>query len=108
MPRPQKRSWEVVDLTGDEARPRQAKRPALSSSQSSHLNPVSPSTESPGRGGSRVYDSTYGSSQTVPPTSTAAYEPEVLDLTQEDDGPARELYGTFGMLSTPKVLGTCG
>lgn len=87
MPRRAKRAHDLIDLTGDddESETRQ-KRPALNgpSSQHQHQN-------YPGQGGTSVYGAT--SSQNVP-SSTA--EPDYLDLTQDDEGPPLELYGTFG------------
>ncbi|KAL4729593.1 hypothetical protein ACLX1H_004013 [Fusarium chlamydosporum] len=86
MPRRAKRAHDLIDLTGDddESETRQ-KRPALNgpSSQHQHQN-------YPGQGGTSVYGAT--SSQNVP-SSTA--EPDYLDLTQDDEGPPLELYGTF-------------
>ncbi|KAF5123775.1 Helicase-like transcription factor [Metarhizium anisopliae] len=101
MPGPRKRGLNVVDLTGDDSG-RQAKRQSAA--------PVSSST---GVGGTFVYNTLSngaghlpgpGSQNGRPPLSSsqplttsqmADYEREVLDLTQDDDGPARELYGTF-------------
>lgn len=99
---PRKRGLNVVDLTGDDSG-RQAKRQSAA--------PVSSST---GVGGTFVYNTLSngagdlpgpGSQNGRPPLSSsqplttsqmADYEREVLDLTQDDEGPARELYGTFG------------
>ncbi|KAG5983371.1 hypothetical protein E4U55_000109 [Claviceps digitariae] len=83
---------DVVDLTGDdfESQP-QAKRPSPASG-----------TFSTGLGGSSVYtssplggQSSTSSTQPMSSSQTALYENEVLDLTQDDDGPPRELYGIF-------------
>lgn len=87
MSRLPKRAHEVIDLSGDDDSSSQAKRPALSSRQSSNLSIPANSN----------YSSGPSSAAFSAPSSTAAEEPGVLDLTQ-DDGPARELYGTLGML----------
>ncbi|EFY99008.2 SNF2 family domain-containing protein [Metarhizium robertsii ARSEF 23] len=96
-----KRGLNVVDLTGDDSG-RQAKRQSAA--------PVSSST---GVGGTFVYNtlsngagdlpgpgsqngrSPLSSSQPLTTSQMADYEREVLDLTQDDEGPVRELYGTF-------------
>lgn len=84
-----KRAHDVVDLTGDDESETRQKRPATgSSSQRQHQ---SQSQSYPGQGGTSVYG---GSSQNVP-SSTA--EPDYLDLTQDDEDPPLELYGTFRM-----------
>ncbi|KAG5928060.1 hypothetical protein E4U42_001335 [Claviceps africana] len=88
----QKRTFrDVVDLTGDSGSQPQAKRRLPASGSGST-----------GLGGSAVYISSppYGqpsssSSQPMSSSQTALYENEVLDLTQDDDGPPRELYGIF-------------
>lgn len=75
MPGQAKRVHEVIDLTEDETREtRPNKRPAYHhpASQSSSQN--------------------FNSSQAI-----SVVEPDVLDLTQDDEGPVRELYGTFGL-----------
>lgn len=100
MPRPSKRPREVIDLTGDEERQSQAKRTAPSSGRSSRFNPVGNSRYSSSPGGSSVYGASQvrsfqGSSPAFPSSATVD-EPDVLDLTEDDDGPVRELYGTFG------------
>ncbi|KAF5022345.1 hypothetical protein F66182_5594 [Fusarium sp. NRRL 66182] len=89
MPRFAKRTHDFVDLTGDdddESETRQ-KRPARANDQSSQ--PRAPSFY-PRQGGTSV---SGNSSSQVVPSSTA--DPEYLDLTQDDEGPAMELYGTF-------------
>ncbi|KAF4449940.1 hypothetical protein F53441_6859 [Fusarium austroafricanum] len=81
MPRPAKRAHDFIDLTGDdesETRQKQ-KRPNRNGQH-----------QTPGKGGTRV---NAGSSSQAAPSSTA--EPDYLDLTQDDDGPPLELYGTF-------------
>ena len=40
----------------------------------------------------------YDAPSTSIPTPTQTLEPDSVDLTQEDDGPIRELYGTFGTI----------
>ncbi|KAH7114050.1 SNF2 family N-terminal domain-containing protein [Dactylonectria macrodidyma] len=99
MPRPSKRPREVIDLTGDEERQSQSKRTAPSSGRSSRFNPVGNSRYSSSPGASSVYGASQvrsfqGSSQAFPSSATVD-EPDVLDLTEDDDGPVRELYGTF-------------
>lgn len=90
-----KRKSEVIDLTGDDAgRGSQInkKRPVFSSSQSSRLNSASVSESSQRSTGMTKHNS-------IPlcfPASQA--DLDYLDLTQEDEGPARELYCTFGRL----------
>jgi hypothetical protein len=86
MPRSTKRAHDFIDLTGDDESETRQKRPALNgpSSQHQHQN-------RPGQGGTSVYGS--GSSSQNVPSSTA--EPDYLDLTQDDEGPPLELYGTF-------------
>ena len=82
-----KRAHDVVDLTGDDESETRQTRPATgSSSQRQHQS-------YPGQGGTSVYG---GSSSQNVPSSTA--EPDYLDLTQDDEGPPLELYGTFRML----------
>ncbi|KAG9255869.1 SNF2 family N-terminal domain-containing protein [Emericellopsis atlantica] len=68
MSQPRKRSWrDVVDLTGE---------------NSDHEPP------------SQTRRLHYATSTSIP-TPTLTLEPDSVDLTQEDDGPIRELYGTF-------------
>lgn len=84
MPRrPAKRAHDLIDLTGDDESETRQKRPA----PNGHHNQQQ---HSPGQGGTSVYGS---SSSQAAPSSTA--EPDYLDLTQDDDGPPLELYGTF-------------
>lgn len=91
---PEKRRWEVIDLTeDDDVHPRSepsTKRPALSASQTSRLNSNSGRKEA---SGSRSQKSQQSSG---PSPSATPLEPEVFDLTQEDDAPERELYSTHG------------
>ncbi|KAF4342905.1 helicase-like transcription factor [Fusarium beomiforme] len=84
MPRRDKRAHNLIDLTGDDESETRQKRPA----RNDHHNQQH--QQYAGQGGTSVYGSS--SSQTVP-SSTA--EPDYLDLTQTDDGPPLELYGTF-------------
>ncbi|KAF5591503.1 helicase-like transcription factor [Fusarium pseudoanthophilum] len=84
MPRrPAKRAHDLIDLTGDDESETRQKRPV----PNGHHNQQQ---HSPGQGGTSVYGS---SSSQAAPSSTA--EPDYLDLTQDDDGPPLELYGTF-------------
>jgi hypothetical protein len=93
MPRrPAKRAHDLVDLTGDDESETRQKRPAPSGHQNQHHH-------YPGQGGTSVYGTS--SSQTVP-SSTA--EPDYLDLTQDDDGPPLELYGTLGTTSSSHFI----
>lgn len=82
MPRPPKRPRQVVDLTADEPARHPAKSPRLEP-PSSNRQPSLFSDDPP--------------SQQIPyPQSSASEEPELVDLTQADDGPALELYGSLG------------
>lgn len=83
---PQKRPHEVIDLTDDDPAVGKSARPRLSapSSQSSLYN-ARPSN------GSSSQRSGLGYSQ----NSFADEDPETIDLTQADDGPALQLYGTI-------------
>ncbi|KAH8912067.1 RAD5-like protein [Coniochaeta sp. PMI_546] len=81
MPRPPKRPRQVVDLTADEPARHPAKSPRLEP-PSSNRQPSLFSDDPP--------------SQQIPyPQSSASEEPELVDLTQADDGPALELYGSL-------------
>ncbi|KAH6895397.1 SNF2 family N-terminal domain-containing protein [Thelonectria olida] len=91
-PRKAKRAHEVIDLTETQPNKRRAERPP-------HATPGVPA----GTGGTSVYNnasSGYASSTSqLPPTQASQQvplvEPDVLDLTQDDDGPTLELYGSF-------------
>ncbi|KAI6783378.1 uncharacterized protein J7T54_004405 [Emericellopsis cladophorae] len=76
-----KRSWrDVVDLTGED------------------------SDHEPPSQARRLYYAT----STSTPTPTQTFEPDSVDLTQEDDGPIRELYGTLeGQLTGEKEFYDC-
>jgi SWI/SNF-related matrix-associated actin-dependent regulator of chromatin subfamily A3 len=99
MPRQTKRTLDVVDLTGDAQGTRPVKSPRYPSS--SYTSP--PSAARPSR------LSSAPSSQATPPSSASLagpsqrfpgnddVEPSTQDLTQSDDGPQLELYGSFGM-----------
>ncbi|KAK0621623.1 SNF2 family N-terminal domain-containing protein [Bombardia bombarda] len=78
MGHPTKRAREVVDLVDglDAENGRQAKTPRV-------------------HGSTRIGSSQASSSATHPTSSGAVYEPEAIDLTQSDDGPAHELYGSL-------------
>jgi SWI/SNF-related matrix-associated actin-dependent regulator of chromatin subfamily A3 len=100
MPRHAKRHREpeVVDLTDDAPTTRPAKvpryPPSSYSSQSAAPGPSQPSTS--------AYAPVPSSAASVP-SATQRYsandelEPSTQDLTQSDDGPQRELYGSLGM-----------
>jgi hypothetical protein len=93
MPRrPAKRAHDLIDLTGDDESETRQKRPA----PNGHHNQQQ---HSPGQGGTSVYGS---SSSQAAPSSTA--EPDYLDLTQDDDGPPLELYGTFGTTLSSRFI----
>ncbi|KAH7165543.1 SNF2 family N-terminal domain-containing protein [Dactylonectria macrodidyma] len=103
MPRPSKRSHDVIDLTGDDndTDATSSKRPALERpTRPDRLNVSSIPFHPPGIGGTSVYG-TAASSQSSNSDANAAsqlvpvIEPEGLDLTQDSDEPDRELYGTF-------------
>lgn len=85
MPRKAKRTHDVIDLTEDEpTETHRDKRTALGNAQPSKLNSHTAAYQSSSQN--------YPSSQAIP-----VIEPDVLDLTQDDDdGPIRELYGSFG------------
>jgi SWI/SNF-related matrix-associated actin-dependent regulator of chromatin subfamily A3 len=91
---PEKRRWEVIDLTeNDDAHPPSepsTKRPALSASQTSRLNSNSGRKEAAGSRSQKPQPSSG------PSPSSTLLEPEVFDLTQDDDAPERELYSTHG------------
>lgn len=89
--RPKRTFRHVVDLTGDsESQPRAKRHSPVSGTLSTGLGGSSVYTSSPLRG-----QSSTSSSQPMSSSQTALYEDEVLDLTQDDDGPPRELYGIF-------------
>ncbi|OIW31626.1 RAD5-like protein [Coniochaeta ligniaria NRRL 30616] len=82
MPRPPKRPSQAVGLTADDPARRPAKSPRFEAPSSSR-QPSSSFSGAP-------------SSQHTPYSQTSAYEePEIIDLTQADDGPSRELYGSL-------------
>lgn len=100
---PQKRPREVIDLTDDDPVVGKSVKPRLTapSSQSSlysgssqrgqGLSSYASSSQPFSSYGSGSQRSGYGYSQ----SSFADEEPEVSDLTQADDGPALQLYGTI-------------
>ncbi|KUI54814.1 hypothetical protein VP1G_02180 [Cytospora mali] len=108
MPPRQKRPHEVIDLTGDDLTPPRAKIPrttASTASQSSHYPGYSSSQASRATQSSQAF---YASGSSHPSSSNTTSqrftsqqrnesfgneEPE--DLTQADDGPVLELYGTM-------------
>jgi SWI/SNF-related matrix-associated actin-dependent regulator of chromatin subfamily A3 len=85
MPKPAKRAHEFIDLTGDDESETRQKRPAPNG-PGQHQ-----SQNHPGQSGTSVYGGGHSSQNA--PSSTA--EPDYLDLTQDDEGPPLELYGTF-------------
>lgn len=97
MPPRQKRPREVIDLTDDDPTPPRAKFPRTIS-QSSRPTFSSQASQAHQRYGNSQPSSLYVPSQRLTwqerddPFDDS--EPEVLDLTQADDGPALELYGT--------------
>lgn len=102
---PQKRPREVIDLTDDDPAVGKSAKPrvAAASSQSSLYSARPPqrghglfssyasSSQPVSSYGSNIQRSGLGDSQ----GSLADEEPEVLDLTQADDGPDLQLYGTI-------------
>ncbi|KJZ68694.1 hypothetical protein HIM_11908 [Hirsutella minnesotensis 3608] len=109
MPRAaQKRRGDVIDLTGDaDQLGSQAKRPALAASQPSQLNSstsgdsgvyITPPLGSPSA--PAVWPANSGSrsshlTQPSPSSQAGIQEPVYLDLTQDDDSPPTELYGSY-------------
>lgn len=101
---PRKRPREVVDLTGDDNPVPRAKHPrgTASASQSSRVPSYARPTQS-SQGSSYAIGYSQPSSSVAPGQRFASQqlndpfgedEPEILDLTQADDGPTLELYGT--------------
>lgn len=109
MPRGgRKRGLDIVDLTDDPPNPpkRAAVSPASNGSgyqpravyaTSNGYNPTPSAyhTQRPSHAAAHT-----SSSQTVP---SSQWEPDVLDLTQDDEGPERELYSTLGKLRPSSV-----
>ena len=125
-----KRPVEVIDLTGDDPVVRPAKAPRYSSpsyASSSYPSSSYPTSSYPS---SSLPTSSYPTSSpasrfpassrpsslpsSTPPATRAPraslrnfdeneLEPSTQDLTQSDDGPQQELYGSFGM-SSPSTL----
>ena len=114
MPQSKKRAHAVIDLTDDDSRGNNAKRPALISTPASHLNSNASFPFSTGLGGSNVYShspvplprqSAPKSSSQHPSNSQASVrEPDVLDLTQEDEGPGVEFYGVLSTMKSRLLL----
>ncbi|KAF4954064.1 hypothetical protein FSARC_12231 [Fusarium sarcochroum] len=90
MPRNAKRAHDLIDLTGDDESETRQKRPARANANGQSGQHQRAPSFYPGQGGTGVYGN---SSSQAAPSSTA--DPEYLDLTQDDDGPSLELYGTF-------------
>lgn len=102
---PQKRPHEVIDLTDDDPAVGKSAKPRFSapSSQSSVYS------ARPSQRGSGLPSSYASSSQSFPPNGSSSQrsrlgysqgsfadeDPEAIDLTQADDGPALQLYGTI-------------
>jgi SWI/SNF-related matrix-associated actin-dependent regulator of chromatin subfamily A3 len=109
-PRKAKRAHEVIDLTEDNSETQSRtrtidtggtnKRRAVGARPSPHATPYVPA----GTGGTSVYNNASNgdasSTSQLPPTQASQQvplvEPDVLDLTQDDEGPTLELYGSFG------------
>jgi SWI/SNF-related matrix-associated actin-dependent regulator of chromatin subfamily A3 len=123
MPRRVKRAIDVVDLTGEEPHQAQQKRQALGTTQQSRLNANAAPVYSSGIGGTSVYSSSPSYAACPPSQSSSqisgrqghhpasqsfasTQEPDVLDLTQQDDGPPKELYGSLRTFheSLPHVI----
>ncbi|KAF7558403.1 hypothetical protein G7046_g5754 [Stylonectria norvegica] len=85
MSRRVKRVHELIDLTDDAPEPKRT-RPTLSNA---------PTHSSYGTGGTSVYGEPSSSQNLTSSSQAPVVEPDVLDLTQDDDGPLRELYGSF-------------
>lgn len=101
----EKRPREVIDLTDDEpavgksARPRFSGPSSQSSMYSARPSPRGHGVPSSYASSSQLFSSTGSSSQrsgfSYSQASLADEDPEALDLTQADDGPALQLYGTI-------------
>lgn len=101
---PQKRPREVIDLTDDDPAPKSTKPRFSAPSSQSSLYSARPSQygygpSSSNASSSRSFPSNGSSSQRprwgYPQSSLGDEEAEVQDLTQADDGPALQLYGTL-------------
>jgi SWI/SNF-related matrix-associated actin-dependent regulator of chromatin subfamily A3 len=108
--RASKRPVEVIDLTDDAATTRPAKSPrfpfsayaAQLQSQWSRPSQSYSQFQSPALASSRPSFVPNSTPPTLPRASQRDLgdddlEPSTQDLTQNDDGPQRELYGSFGM-----------
>lgn len=95
MPPRQKRPHEVIDLTSDDdpVQPR-AKLPRTASASQLFRNLGSSSSQIPWLSSSNIPGQYLAWQQRVN-NNFADEEPELLDLTQADDGPALQLYGTI-------------
>ncbi|KAG5959526.1 hypothetical protein E4U58_004958 [Claviceps cyperi] len=95
MPGPQKRAFrDVIDLSGDYDSQPKAKR-HLPATATLSAGPSVSSVHKPSPVGTQLGQVSMSSSQPMSFSQTPQYENEVLDLTQDDDGPPRELYGVF-------------
>jgi hypothetical protein len=111
MPRNGKRKHVVIDLTQDDNfSPSQRIRTGQVGSSNASSSRVRSYASSPsfiGQGGTHVYRPAPASSQSSQRStrevessqrlSASQHDSELLDLTQDDDGPQLELYGTIGM-----------
>ncbi|EAQ88403.1 hypothetical protein CHGG_05022 [Chaetomium globosum CBS 148.51] len=88
MPRQTKRPREVVDLTGGDENTRPAKSPRHPSA-SNRSQPAAPQLGQSSSSATSVPNATQRHLENDEP------EPSTQDLTQSDDGPQRELYGSF-------------
>lgn len=106
---PAKRPHDYIDLTGDDEvyvlEGPSNKRPALSATPTSRLNSNGGSAKAPSTKNRKPHQSSrpVANASFPSPSSPEASQAEVVevfDLTQDDDGPERELYSTHGLFST--------
>lgn len=91
MPIVRKRPSDAVDAAGhDELHEARAKRPASQAARS--VLGTGDSSECT----SQFLASPSAANVVTDPVPAATQEPDFLDLTQEDDGPPKELYGSNG------------
>lgn|SRR5690349_8908015 len=101
---PPKRQRAVIDLTQDDDSGHQNGGPGGAKRQARSFPPQSQYPTSSASGFHLpVFNSTVPSSSvsSTIPSSQFDQDPDVLDLTQEDDGPPRELYNTLGGYKLP-------
>lgn len=96
MPRGRKRTHQVIDLTSDDDTPsvRKAPRTSATSSQG-YIGPSSIYAGLSQLAASMGADPRLSYQQPRQPAQSAEDEPEFQDLTQSDDGPVREFYGSM-------------